>query len=135
MEDIRARQERKERAEAREREAAARRLAKLSQPVCEPAPAPSRLVIAEHVAPVVPNEEPPTPIAGEPVTLMQLQWHHCRWDAGQGEDGQMLYCGATKAKGAYCREHARLAYVPIPKRTDKAPLPVYRTDKTFARFA
>lgn len=89
---------------------------------------------AEAVS-IVPPVTPEPPPLGEPVSLMALQWFHCRWDAGRDEAGQMLYCGARKTKGSYCAKHARMAYLPKPKRTAKAPLPVYRTEKTFARFA
>lgn len=89
---------------------------------------------AEAVS-IVPPLAPEPPPVGEPVSLMALRPHHCRWDAGRDEDGHMLYCGARKVKGSYCAKHARMAYLPKAKRTAKAPLPQYRTERAFARFA
>ena len=89
---------------------------------------------AEAVS-IVPPVAPEPPPLGEPVSLMALRPYHCRWDAGRDEDGHMLYCGAGKVKGSYCAKHARMAYLPKAKRTAKAPLPQYRTERAFARFA
>jgi hypothetical protein len=44
-----------------------------------------------------------------PVTLMELQDHHCRYPHEKpGEP--MMYCGAQKWAGAYCAHHCRIAY-------------------------
>ena len=45
-----------------------------------------------------------------PVTLMELQEHHCRWPHEvPGEP--MMYCGAANVTGLpYCARHCRMAY-------------------------
>jgi GcrA cell cycle regulator len=49
-------------------------------------------------------------VVADPVTLMELQEHHCRWPHDiPGEP--MMYCGAQKHPGyAYCARHCRMAY-------------------------
>lgn len=85
-------------------------------------------------APIAPAIED-APLSCERVTLLDLRPHHCRFPLGEPASADFAYCGAQKVKGSYCAAHARLSYLPKPKRTAKAPLPVYRTEKTFARFA
>jgi GcrA cell cycle regulator len=50
-----------------------------------------------------------------PVTLMELQEHHCHWPHDiPGEP--MMYCGADSVLGlSYCPRHCRMAYV-APRR-------------------
>jgi GcrA cell cycle regulator len=55
-------------------------------------------------APAIQAAPPPVGFA-EPVTLMGLQSHHCRWPIG--DPG--LFCGAVKQDGSsYCPEHRRI---------------------------
>jgi hypothetical protein len=62
-------------------------------------------------APALPSPEP------EPVCLMDLQAHHCRWPvAGAGAD--TLFCGATtiSSRCSYCQKHYGLGFVAPPAR-------------------
>jgi GcrA cell cycle regulator len=47
----------------------------------------------------------------DPVTLLDLQEHSCRWPVDR--DGEpMMYCGAGNVTGlSYCARHCRMAYV------------------------
>jgi hypothetical protein len=49
-------------------------------------------------------------VIANPVTLMELQDHHCRWP--HDRDGEpMMYCGAGNVTGLpYCFRHCRMAY-------------------------
>ena len=85
-------------------------------------------------APIAPAIEA-EPLSCERVTLLDLRPHHCRFPLGEPASADFGYCGARKVKGSYCAAHARLSYLPKPKRTAKAPLPQYRTERAFARFA
>ena len=42
-----------------------------------------------------------------PVKLIDLMEYHCRW---LHDDG--MYCGALRTRGAYCAQHADIAYQP-----------------------
>jgi GcrA cell cycle regulator len=50
-------------------------------------------------------------INNNPVTLLELQVHHCRWP--HNRDGEpMMYCGADSVLGfPYCPRHYHMAYV------------------------
>jgi GcrA cell cycle regulator len=57
------------------------------------------------------TELPPETIA-DPVTLIDLQPHHCRWPVDR-EGEPMMYCGAAKCGedySSYCAAHHRLAF-------------------------
>ena len=49
-------------------------------------------------------------VVANPVTLLELQEHHCRWP--HDRDGEpMMYCGADSVRGLpYCARHCRMAY-------------------------
>jgi hypothetical protein len=51
-----------------------------------------------------------SPLAtADPITLMDLRPHHCRWPLGEPSD--MLYCGAGRLEPhPYCAGHAAIAY-------------------------
>ncbi len=132
IEDIRKRQER---AEAREQKAQGRKAISRLFPAPAEDTTEAKPRVDDEVVPVVPFDEPLAPLAGDPVSLLGLKDWHCRWPGKLDEDGLTTYCGARKFRGAYCGHHARMAYQPPPERKVKAPLPVYRIDKTFARFA
>jgi len=55
----------------------------------------------------------------DPVRLMDLRHHHCRWPvAGEGAD--MLFCGATRLEPhAWCGKHCGLAYARPATRADR----------------
>ena|ERR1700677_975230 len=57
---------------------------------------------------------------GEPVSLMALAWHHCRWPiSGIGES--TLFCGERKLEGSpYCGKHFARAHVVKEKRSHHA---------------
>jgi GcrA cell cycle regulator len=55
----------------------------------------------------------PAPLACEPVKLVDLQSHHCRFPIGDPHDADFAFCGATAIEGLpYCESHCRLAYNP-----------------------
>jgi GcrA cell cycle regulator len=49
-------------------------------------------------------------VVANPVTLLELSDHHCKWPVDRpGEP--MMYCGAQKHPGyVYCARHCRMAY-------------------------
>jgi GcrA cell cycle regulator len=56
-------------------------------------------------------EETP-PDFKNPVRLIELQSHHCRWP-GDGCGPDLLCCGEPKLDGyPYCAPHCRIAYAP-----------------------
>lgn len=131
IEDIRKREERaKTQAAQAEARRAVSRLFKA--PITDVTPSRPKAIV--EVVPVVPCDDA-VPMTAGPVPLMDLKDWHCRWPGERGDDGLMTFCGARKFRGSYCGHHSRIGYQPPPQRTVKAPLPVYRTDKTFARFA
>lgn len=70
---------------------------------------PSRL----RPLPAIPTSQaidlPPDTVAN-PVTLMQLEVHHCRWPVDM-PSGPMMYCGGDAMFGCpYCSFHAAIAY-------------------------
>lgn len=71
----------------------------------------------------------------EAVRLMDLRPHHCRFPLGEPDADGYRFCGERKARGSYCAEHARIAYLPVQKRADRAPLPMRGAEKAFRRFA
>lgn len=53
----------------------------------------------------------PAAAAGNPVTILELKFEHCRWIAGPVDAERTLYCGAPRIKDhPYCLAHCRLAY-------------------------
>lgn len=60
-------------------------------------------------------ELPTEQICREPVALIDLQHHHCRWPVDV--DGKTMSCGADKHTGPYCEHHAKMAYRPFIQRT------------------
>lgn len=62
----------------------------------------------DHLPRDEPIDLPPEP-AANPVTLLALEFHHCRWPVDMPA-GPMMYCGATKFDHAYCYRHYQLAY-------------------------
>lgn len=59
-------------------------------------------------------ELPTEQICREPVALIDLQHHHCRWPVDV--DGKTMSCGADKYTGPYCEHHAKMAYRPFIQR-------------------
>ena len=65
------------------------------------------------------EEDPPS--FANPLTIMELRDHHCRWP-GSGRGIDMLYCAAPVANGySYCAFHCRIAFQPYTPRPPKAP--------------
>lgn len=54
-----------------------------------------------------------------PVGLHALNAQTCRWPL-TADDGSTVYCGESRAHGAFCKGHGALAYCPAP--ADKARL-------------
>jgi GcrA cell cycle regulator len=51
-----------------------------------------------------------------PLTLFELEPHHCRWPVGL-EGGPHLFCGNTVADGrSYCGRHCKMAHTDRPSR-------------------
>lgn len=74
-------------------------------------PAPSRIRLSTTRLRKPPTfQSPPVAIIPtcEPVTLMQLEPHHCRYPVS--DDNKFLFCGADKERGSYCFHHANLCY-------------------------
>jgi GcrA cell cycle regulator len=54
--------------------------------------------------------EPPRPPVCEPVTLLDLEYGHCRFPIGEACGPSTLFCGAPKeAVGSYCTYHRAVA--------------------------
>ena len=50
-------------------------------------------------------------ISANPVTLLELCWHHCRWPV-EAPGKPMMYCGAAACAGSsWCAQHYRDAHV------------------------
>lgn len=48
-----------------------------------------------------------------PVTLNELEPHHCKWPIGDPSQPDFRFCGGLKFNGyPYCVNHARIAYQP-----------------------
>lgn len=66
-----------------------------------------------YVPPPPPRE---IPAPENPVSLMDLESHHCRAIVGKDYDNLATYCGRDKIDGiSYCAGHARIFYIQ-PKR-------------------
>ena len=74
-------------------------------------------------ATAAPPESPPTPEMlpgplpraavepGNPVTILELQSHHCRWPMWGAFESQRVYCGNNREEPhPYCSGHAAAAY-------------------------
>lgn len=69
---------------------------------------------------------PDTP--ANPVTLLDLQEHHCRWPFGDPQTRDFVFCGADKVDGhSYCARHCRLSYQPMRR-------PKHRPWRELGRF-
>jgi GcrA cell cycle regulator len=89
------------------------RMAYLHRPKTKPKAKQTRrhhpMVFAKVVGPELAELEPETPV--EPVRLMDLQAHHCRWPvAGTGE--HTLFCGATalSKRHSWCEKHHKMGH-------------------------
>lgn len=69
--------------------------------------------------PLYPQPEASTTPFGKPLTLMQLEPHHCRWPVS-GERNDTLFCGAVRETMTrpYCTEHHLLAWRPPADKRD-----------------
>lgn len=53
----------------------------------------------------------PPDTATSPVTVVDVQEHHCRWPIGDPQSADFVFCGGDKHRGeTYCLRHCRLAY-------------------------
>lgn len=71
--------------------------------------------------PVVKVEEPEettVPAFGAYDATVALRERSCRWPLGHPRDADFHYCGKRKVTGAYCADHARISYVPLPARRE-----------------
>lgn len=70
------------------------------------------LRISKARLPATPVNEltPISPVAPDPIKIMELEWHHCRAIVG-GWGVDALYCGDRIVEGAsWCPHHIRLFY-------------------------
>lgn len=76
---------------------------------------------------------PERPHDGVVVPMEQLGAHSCRWPVGTPGTDAFGFCGARRPDGAtYCREHAKRAHAPTPKRARST----YKDDvRRFGRLA
>lgn len=71
------------------------------------------------MAPLVQPIDLPPERSPNPVTLMELEAHHCRWPLSDAADPEFMFCGAHKLDGSsYCSRHYRMAYVHRNRETD-----------------
>lgn len=45
----------------------------------------------------------------EPVALVDLEAHHCRWPVGDGAGAAQRFCGDKVVRGSYCEHHASVS--------------------------
>jgi hypothetical protein len=77
----------------------------------KPRPLPRAKVAVDEWKPRPVPTMPVRPI-GEPVTLLELASHHCRFPLREGPADQ-VFCGAEPADGSsYCGYHASVCYRP-----------------------
>ncbi|AQR63191.1 hypothetical protein BZG35_17205 [Brevundimonas sp. LM2] len=74
----------------------------------QPAPAP-RLRLPASGAPVTASASSPEP---GPATLQSVGRADCRWPLGDPRALDFAVCGRRVARGAYCADHAAIAYRP-----------------------
>ncbi len=70
-------------------------------------------LVAERIRPGRPvSAQAFEPLEGtRPVTLLDLEPHHCRWPIGDPQDASFGFCGCKRAAGTpYCEAHANRAY-------------------------
>lgn len=46
----------------------------------------------------------------ERVSILEVKEWHCKWPI-ENEGKEIIFCGKFKTRGAYCNEHAALAYI------------------------
>jgi GcrA cell cycle regulator len=70
---------------------------------------PHRPLIKVSSMPAAISAARPPVVEGQPVLLIDLQSHHCRWPIG--EPPEMLFCGqVNNGSSSYCEAHAKRAY-------------------------
>jgi len=93
--------------------------------------------------PLIPALEVPKEDAmleeAQPVSLFDLKVYSCRfpmWGHGAKPEGGGTYCGKRALDGQpFCREHYRMCYVPIPKRSPQNVSPgAFDRDQRQRRF-
>lgn len=76
--------------------------------------------------PLYPQPEASTTPFGKPLTLMQLEPHHCRFPSGE-RNGQHMFCCAEKLPGKpYCSDHAALCYRETERQSLSRLMKAYR---------
>jgi GcrA cell cycle regulator len=97
----------------------ARRSAALPKPVACPVErraAPKRPQEARKMM-VVPSPVPP-PVC-DPVRLVDIRAHQCRWPLGDPKEEAFRFCGAP-AERSFCPHHHALAYRPVERKREAA---------------
>lgn len=72
----------------------------------------------EQAAPA--PEPAPEPVKAKPVTILELEPHHCRYIVKTSAKRGALYCAEPKALRSYCAEHAELCYTPLPRKGERS---------------
>ncbi len=68
------------------------------------------------VVPIIIPVEPPKPLKKSGTfRFIDLRNNSCRYIVSGKRAEEFLFCGEPKTKGAYCKEHAALCYVPLSK--------------------
>lgn len=69
-----------------------------------------------------------------PIGVVELEEHHCRWPCS-GEGLETIFCGGTSVNGlSYCPRHSRMAYR-APERRSRAELEIEQRKLARARAA
>ena len=89
-----------------------------SAPPSRPRPEVRPRPMFQHAAPM----RPPGSAASEPgkpppkigsATVLTVRRGQCRWPIGDPAADNFLLCGGAAVRGAYCAEHAEVAYRPL----------------------
>ena len=92
------------------------RLARPAAPPPQPVRRPQAVIVqAPEPPPIRRVEEPGS------ATVLTLGAHMCKWPIGDPSSDGFSFCGRrTGEDGPYCHEHARVAYQPAVKKTNRS---------------
>ena len=80
-------------------------------------------VVAEPVKSVIPEPEMITPVLtadGDGMNVATIKNNMCKWPIGDPAKDDFQFCGQTSLSGkSYCSYHARLAFQPPQRRTER----------------
>ena len=64
---------------------------------------------------------------GEPVDILGLRMHSCRFIVEEGTPYTTKYCNKKSWQASYCKEHYKVCYIPINKRSKETDIHNTRT--------